>query len=40
MNEWNSLQLEVSNAKQIAVFKTMIITKKKIPFSLFIIQLV
>ena len=39
INEWNKLKPEVRNAKQIGVFKKMIITEK-IPFSLFIIQLV
>ena len=39
INEWNKLKPEVRNAKQISVFKKMIITEK-IPFSLFIIQLV
>ena len=41
INEWNNLKPEVRNAKQIGVFKKMIITeKRKIPFPLFIIQLV
>ena len=41
INKWNNLKSEVRNAKQIGVFKKIIITKKrKILFSLFIIQLV
>ena len=42
INEWNKLKPKVRNAKQKGVFKKIVITekKRKIPFSLCIIQLV